>query len=304
MVNYIEIIKQMIADGQVAQDVAEKYFPELAESEDERIRKELLIDIPKVFPHDKAFKYIAWLEKRGERKPAEWEPQIGDTFRKKGTTTPTYHLCDKCEDGIHFGFVENRKVGMSGGEITVWNLKENYELVERLKPIEQVVEELVSDAFKSIPQPKSGWSEESSAFKDKLLELFQRFRWYCKDKTLTNGDIIDYVDAHIQELIDTVQNKPWSEEDEYYRNVILYILNDECVGKADKENAINWLKSLKDRVGCEANCTTIKEWSEEDKHEIQHIIDFLNHPDLIKATPTIADNCKNWLKSLKSQNKC
>jgi len=34
----------------------------------------------------------------------------------------------------------------------------------------------------------------------------------------------------------------WSEEDEYYRNIILYILNNECVGKTDKEDAINWLK--------------------------------------------------------------
>jgi hypothetical protein len=38
----IETIKQMIADGQISQEVAEKYFPELRESEDERIRKELV----------------------------------------------------------------------------------------------------------------------------------------------------------------------------------------------------------------------------------------------------------------------
>ena len=44
-----------------------------------------------------------------------------------------------------------------------------------------------------------------SAFKDKLLELFQRFGWYCKDKTQTDEDIIEYVDAHIQELIDIIQ---------------------------------------------------------------------------------------------------
>lgn len=35
MDKYIETVKQMVADGQVAQDVAEKYFPELKESEDE-----------------------------------------------------------------------------------------------------------------------------------------------------------------------------------------------------------------------------------------------------------------------------
>lgn len=44
------------------------------------------------------------------------------------------------------------------------------------------------------------------------------------------------------------------------------------------------------------------EWSEEDERERNHCIDFLNHPDMIKATPTIANGCKEWLKSLRPQN--
>lgn len=57
-------------------------FPELAESEDEKVRRELLLDIPKVFPHDKAFRYIAWLEKQGDKVSAiegfetEFERQV------------------------------------------------------------------------------------------------------------------------------------------------------------------------------------------------------------------------------------
>ena len=57
-------------------DIIEQIFPELAESEDEKIRKELLVDIPKVFPHDKAFKYISYLEKQGvdnaNQRPIDW----------------------------------------------------------------------------------------------------------------------------------------------------------------------------------------------------------------------------------------
>lgn len=52
-------------NNKLAIEILESKFPELKESDDEEIRKELLIDIPKVFPHDKAFKYIAWLEKQG-----------------------------------------------------------------------------------------------------------------------------------------------------------------------------------------------------------------------------------------------
>jgi hypothetical protein len=84
-----------------------------------------------------------------------WKPQTGDIFRKKGTTYPTYHLCDKREDGITFGFVENREVGISGGEITIFALRQDYELVERPKSIEDVVEEELNKALQTKGKKKS-----------------------------------------------------------------------------------------------------------------------------------------------------
>ncbi|MBO6254045.1 MAG: hypothetical protein J6O49_10395, partial [Bacteroidaceae bacterium] len=38
----LDVVRQMVADGQVSQEVAEKYFPELKESEDKRIRNLLI----------------------------------------------------------------------------------------------------------------------------------------------------------------------------------------------------------------------------------------------------------------------
>ncbi len=76
----IDQIKQMITDGVLTQEDAEKYFPELKESEDEKIRKEV-IDVLKLNVRgaesqmqasrgvDRTFevyacnKVIAWLEK-------------------------------------------------------------------------------------------------------------------------------------------------------------------------------------------------------------------------------------------------
>ena len=111
---------------------------------------------------------------------------------------------------------------------------------------------------KDLVEQKSVDNIESSAFKDKLLKLFQRFRWYCKDEIPTNGDIIEYVDAHIQELIDTVQNKPWSEEDEeiiealndYVKNLDIFfseikIGDKDILSKEFREKVQLWLKSLK-----------------------------------------------------------
>lgn len=49
------------------EDLFEHIFPELAESEDERIRKEILDYIDKATGCQR---WITWLEKKGEQKPA------------------------------------------------------------------------------------------------------------------------------------------------------------------------------------------------------------------------------------------
>lgn len=85
------IVKQMVADGQISQEVAEKYFPELAESEDERIRK-ALIDGFKRYNDGTLFNgclvkdIIVWLEKQCEQKEVEPTPifRIGDILKRKG----------------------------------------------------------------------------------------------------------------------------------------------------------------------------------------------------------------------------
>lgn len=42
-------------------------FPELKESEDERVKREFCKDIWTFIPNERAHKYIAWLEKQGEK---------------------------------------------------------------------------------------------------------------------------------------------------------------------------------------------------------------------------------------------
>ena len=43
-------------------------------------------------------------------------------------------------------------------------------------------------------------------------------------------------------------------------------------------------------------------WSEEDEHWCQKAVDFIKHPDLIRATPTLAKDTIDWLKSLKDRH--
>lgn len=81
----IETIKQMIADGQISQEVAEKYFPELKESEDERIRKELvdfIYDKTDTYElREKSNSWLAWLEKQAEQKSTlpKWKYKSDNT---------------------------------------------------------------------------------------------------------------------------------------------------------------------------------------------------------------------------------
>ena len=69
-------VKKMIADGIVTQEAAEKYFPELKESEDEKILRVLKKGF-QCYKNDEwcegitNSQILAWLEKQGEQKPDE-----------------------------------------------------------------------------------------------------------------------------------------------------------------------------------------------------------------------------------------
>ena len=85
---------------------------------------------------------------------------------------------------------------------------------------------------------------------EQILDWLER---QGKQGSIKEHDICDTCDEKTSCVIPCpmklVGQKPTdcSEDDEYYYDIIQYILNNECVGKTDKENAINWFKSLKDR---------------------------------------------------------
>jgi hypothetical protein len=71
---------------------------------------------------------------------------------------------------------------------------------------------------------------------------------------------------------------------------------------SDKE--LTWLKSLKGRVGCEANCTTTKEWSEEDKTALGDALWCCKQAASIAKNENDMGNiwyAEKWLKSLKER---
>lgn len=110
----LDVVRQMVADGQVSQEVAEKYFPELKESEgedeNERIRKGLISFVrhdgwkfTKLTKEEKET-WIAWLEKIGKNttnkvesnlltheRAMEISPFMRSGFENKDKVEPKFH---------------------------------------------------------------------------------------------------------------------------------------------------------------------------------------------------------------------
>ena len=83
----LDIVRQMITDGQVSQEVAEKYFPELKESknkEDERLRKTTIAFLEDLAEqgYENAVECIDWLNKQGEQNAIVVIPKfrVGDVI--------------------------------------------------------------------------------------------------------------------------------------------------------------------------------------------------------------------------------
>ena len=127
---------------------------------------------------------------------------------------------------------------------------------------------------------------------------------------------VDYM-LSLKERIENMQKPTWSEEDEKMLDTL--IADYEFLSKKyrdqehdffveislakDDLDMISWFKSLKDRVCCEANCTTTKEWSEEDKAIFDRANVWLNNLcDYLKncSSDCIHSEIKNIIKKLES----
>lgn len=100
IMDYEKIIKQMIADEAISKEVAAKYFPELKESEGERIVKAIKYALDHVFTNNTTVyettkeQCFVWLKKLGEQKPAEWSEEDEKFFK-----TALWHISYSISNG-------------------------------------------------------------------------------------------------------------------------------------------------------------------------------------------------------------
>lgn len=238
-------------ESAVTVQTLEAIFPELAESEDEKIKKELIGFLKEEEAKanitskrsETLCKYIAWLEKQGKK---DEEILI---------------LKDQIES-LH---------------AAIKAIKETYK-IELEKQGEQ----------KSVE-----WSDKDEGELREIIEILTQ-------RPFIGTYFLNKHIAWLNSLKDRVQpqQQEWGEEDELQMQGIIDLLPGLTIRH-------NWLKSLKDRVGCEVNCTTTKEWSEEDKSHIDSLLKRLEGMCKPGATFTstgfaISED-EDWLKSLKDR---
>ena len=208
-----------------ANRVIEEIFPELKESEDERIRKELIVWLKnsegQTLPIDRYNAALAWLEKQGEQKP---QRMISAEAKEAMYAQPAWSEEDEFELECVLGHLRNYLHEDSYIHYEDW-----------LKSLKDRVQ----------PQPNQEWSEEDEKIAKTIINEFeQSSEWYCANG-LTKEDCIAWVNKQM--------HTKWSEEDKKKVNN-LYVLLDQMVSfnmlsNKDTTEFKDWLKSLKQRIG-------------------------------------------------------
>lgn len=300
-------------NNKLAIEILENKFPELKESEDERVRNFLIGYFDKLIDENSEWgltketreKIITWLEKQGNLMKALQisNAKIGELIEEN------YYLKEK--QGEHAKFRDSIQIGdkvtrnEDGVLVNLSQLKRVAKPAEKQgkqKPIEPQQDMLSQEKYaKAVDeciygeQKPAEWSED-----DKKMSRFIGNAITADDASIyLESKGIQVIDAHVwlEKLKERVQPQPkqdWSAEDEVKINRIVACL--ENLNVADNDillKDVDWLKSLKDRVQPKPR----QEWSEEDEDMFKKFVSLI--PQCMTANSY--NEYINWFKSLKDR---
>lgn len=267
-------------------------FTELAESEDEKIRKDIIEYIRHSahnIPAEKFNSWIAWLEKQGEQKHVEMKT----AEESLGVSSKEYNkIVDECVYGEQKP-VEYHCTGISS------------------KDAEGILGEIIDNKQEPVDADynpfddfrKSDGEVNPSEFEARLNQLLKEFESLPKEEL--SSSLSFYLNV-VQNDGTFKEQKPveWSEEDEEHKEFILKclsVLKEEHwhhIGSSKIDGGMSWLKSLKDRCLPQPK----QEWSKEDEEMLKEcdIAITMSEGHTIEEK----ENLSNWLKSLRLQKQC
>lgn len=317
-----------VVNIQSIQNCFYKAFPELKESEDEKIRKVLIgwINLEPSTSFNDTFdgfskeQILAWLEKQGEKPQGKTtlEDVNEEKFDNANKVEPKFNLYDWVVtdkgDTVQIVAVNNGYYTLHNGmdfnmsyvdkcwrKWTIQDAKEGDVLVDSLGNVCIYQEPSTGLMYHShcygnhkffIPMGGShvivGSYPATKEHRDQL------------EKAMADaGYVFDFEKKELKEI----ENEEYDGED-YGIDGLWHAKNilEKTLGNVDGYQSDDGI--LEHKCAISAVDKLYKHsiaWSEEDKHWMQKAIDFMNHPDLIKATPTLAKDTINWLKSLKGR---
>ena len=269
-------------NGYVSQNFVSDIFPELKESDGEKIRKKIIALFKGQIPYTSAEdnkKFVAWLEKQGEHANFRNKIQIGDKVTRN-------------KDGVLVNLSQLKRVAKPSDDIDT-------EKQGKIAPTEEELEALRRAAY----EPTKNWSEKLQSLYEKLTHCEQgkekpvntdyvsgirKELLSIEDNAenvvgLTESQWVAIRAAHrlLGEYIDKVQNT-WSEEDELSLKQAIYVCHQNGYTAVE-----NWLKSLKDKYAWKPS-------------EAQLVVldDIIKNGHLSNANETILNGLCNDLKKL------
>lgn len=284
-------------------------FTELKEkeNEDERIRKEILDYIDKATG---CKRWVAWLEKQGEQRSTDKvEPKfkVGDWCidNEDGTIFQIVKVLDKTyryrtNEGKEYSCT-HYSLELDARLWTIQDAKNGDVLVDSLGNVCIYQEPSTKLMYHShcygnhkffIPM---GGSHEIVGSYPATKEQRDKFEKAMADA----GYVFDFEKKELKEIEDEEYN-----DEDYGIDGLWHAKNilEKTLGKVEGYQTDDGI--LDHKCAISAVDRLYKHsiaWSEKDKHWMQKAIDFMNHPDLIKATPTLAKDTINWLKSLEER---
>ena len=199
--NAIGIVRLMLTDGVITQEIAGKYFPELKESEDERIRKELIEfftiehwggDAP--FSAESAKERVAWLEKQGKQKQ-----------------DPCEHCKDRCLNCHNFPCIKKRafEQGKSVFEVINEEKVDNANKVEPKFKIGDIITngKNIGKIDENEDNKYHGWfgyDKDLSVYYADIPDIENWHLWTIKDAR--GGDVLSFNDGHGNDCIELIKS--------------------------------------------------------------------------------------------------